>query len=331
MPDTLLVTGGTGLAGSNVALLAARLGWHVRVLVRGDPDVTALTAAGVEVVRGELSDLLSLDRAMLGVSGVIHTAAALGGTWSINTAEDMWRTNHDGALNVLNAAQQAGVRRTVLIDSQSVIDPAFTQTERSPIILISELDSAYVRSKRAMYYAAMHRASLGQDIVMVTPGAIYGPGIFVERALELNSFNSVLLRGMTGALTSYLNFPMMWTYVADLAEICLRALSSGRIGRRYLAMGEDTDVSTIAEFCNEGAAIAGLPGRVRNIDPADPDGPDIGTMRQFAARTYATPLIDCSATTAELRYRSTPRAVALRVTVDWLRAAGKLPSMATDG
>jgi uncharacterized protein YbjT (DUF2867 family) len=34
MSDTLLVTGGTGLAGSKVALLAARLGWHVRVLVR---------------------------------------------------------------------------------------------------------------------------------------------------------------------------------------------------------------------------------------------------------------------------------------------------------
>jgi hypothetical protein len=43
---------------------------------------------------------------MRGVSGVIHTAAALGGTWSTNTADDMGRT----------------------IDSQSVIDPAFTQT-----------------------------------------------------------------------------------------------------------------------------------------------------------------------------------------------------------
>ncbi len=29
---------------------------------------------------------------------------------------------------------------------------------------------------------------------------------------------------------------------------------------------------------------------------------------------------------AELGYRPTPRAVALRVTIDWLRAAGKLPA-----
>jgi dihydroflavonol-4-reductase len=327
MTETLLVTGGTGLAGSAVALLAAKLGRHVRVLVRGDPDVTPLSAAGIEVVPGDITDPPSLDHAMRGMSEVIHTAAALGGTWSRNTADDMWRVNHDGALNVLDAAQRADVRRTVLIDSQSVMDPAFTQTERSPVILISELDSPYVRSKRAMFYAAMHRAALGQDVVVVTPGAIYGPGAFVERSLEPSSFNSVLLRGMTGALESYLSFPMMWTYVPDLAEICLRALSVGRVGRRYLAMGENSDVSSIAEFCNQGAVIAGLGARVRDIDPAAEDAPDIGTMRQFAARTYATPLIDCSATTAELGYRPTPRAVGLRATIAWLRAVGKLPPL----
>jgi nucleoside-diphosphate-sugar epimerase len=128
-----------------------------------------------------------------------------------------------------------------------------------------------------------------------------------------------------GQVESFTRFPMMWTYVPDLAEICLRALSDGRIGRRYLAMGDDSDVSSIAAFCNQGAEMAGVPHRVHDIDPADPNGPNIGTMRQFAERVYATPLIDCSGTTAELEYRPTPRAQALRVTVDWLYAVGKLP------
>jgi len=161
-PGLLLVTGGTGLAGSTVALLAARQRRPVRALVRGRPDLTPLTGAGVEIVQGDICDPDSLDRAMRGVSGVIHTAAALGGTWSKNTPDDMWRVNHGGALNVLDAAARAGVRRTVLIDSQSVIDPAFTQTERSPVVLISDLDSAYVRSKRAIFYAAMGARLLSQ-------------------------------------------------------------------------------------------------------------------------------------------------------------------------
>jgi dihydroflavonol-4-reductase len=322
--DGLLITGGTGLAGSTIAIRAARNGRRVRALVRGAPDVGLLQDAGVEVVRGDITDSRSLDDALHGVTDVIHTAAALGGTWTTHTEQDMWAINHDGAINVMDAAKRHGIRRTVVIDSQSVIDPAFTQTERSPVILIKDLDSAYVRSKRAMYYAAMHRASLGQDIVVVTPGAIYGPGVFVERALDPTSFTRLLLRALTGELESYIRFPMMWTYVSDLAEICLRALSHGRIGRRYLAMGDDTDVSSIAEFCNQGAELAGVAHRVRDIDLSDPDVPNIGTMRQFAERTYATPLIDCSGTTEELDYRPTPRAEALGTTIDWLRAVGKL-------
>jgi hypothetical protein len=89
-------------------------------------------------------------------------------------------------------------------------------------------------------------------------------------------------------------------------------------------MGDDADVSSIAEFCNQGAELAGVAHRVRDIDLSDPDVPNIGTMRQFAERTYATPLIDCSGTTAELDYRPTPRAEALGTTIDWLRAVGKL-------
>jgi dihydroflavonol-4-reductase len=324
MTEKLLVTGGTGLAGSTVALLAARDGRPVRALVRGDPDVEPLRAAGIEVVAGDITDRSSLDRAMDGVDGVIHTAAALGGTWTTYTGADMWRINHDGALNVLDAAAAAKVRRTVVIDSQSIIDPAFTQTERSPIALIDDVDSPYVRAKRALYYAAMHRASLGQDVVVVTPGAIYGPGVFLDRSLDPTTFNRVLLRGLSGELPSYIRFPLMWTYVHDLAEICVRALDHGRIGRRYLAMGDDADVSSIAAFCNEGAAIAGLDVRVIDVDPAAADGPDVGSMRQFASRTFAEPLIDCSVTSAELDYHPTPRAEALRVTIDWLRASGKL-------
>jgi dihydroflavonol-4-reductase len=327
--DTVvLVTGGTGLAGSTTALLAARNGLRVRALVRGDCDLSPLSAAGIEVSRGDITDPDSLDRAMQSVDGVIHTAAALGGTWTTHTSEDMWRVNHEGTSNVLDAAARAGVTRTVVIDSQSIIDPAFTQTERSPLTLIGAVDSAYVRSKRAVYYLAMHRAALGQDIVVVTPGAIYGPGVFVERSLDPTSFNRVLLRGVLGELESYLRFPLMWTYVPDLAEICLRALANGRIGRRYLAMGNDADVSSIAEFCNEGAQIAGLSARVRDVDPAAADSPDVGTMRQFATRTFASPLIDCSATTAELGYHPTPRAEAIRATVEWLRDFGKLPPAA---
>ena len=324
MSEIVLVTGGTGLAGSNIALLALQRGKRVRALVRKAAGTEPLAKAGVEVVEGDVTDPHSLDRAMKGASGVIHAAAALGGTWSKFTKEDFWAVNHDGTLNVLDSAARAGVTRTVMIDTQSIMDPSFTHTERSPMILINEVDSPYVRSKRAAYYGAMHRASRGQDIRTVTPGAIYGPGVFVERALDPTSFTSVALRAARGEIEEYIKFPLQWTYVVDLAEICVRALDQGQIGRRYLAMGTSEDVSSVGAFCNEVAGFVGSPHRVRELDPNDPDGPDIGTMRQFATRQWAQPYIDCSATTQALGYAPTPRAIAIRATVDWLRKVGKL-------
>jgi len=256
MSDVLLVTGGTGLTGSTIALQAARQGREVRVLVRGG-DTGPLAAAGIEVRTGDVTDSVTLDAAMAGVSQVVNTAAVLSGTWVRATPEQMWAVNHDGALNVLEAAARAGVTRCVHIDSNSIWDTTTPLTERSPLIVVTSYDSPYVAAKRAAYAGALHRVTRGQDIVFVTPGAIYGPGVFTERALDPTS-------------------------------------------------------------------LAGSGHRVRDIRPSDPDAPDIGTMRQFTERRYATPLFDDSETVRALGYHSTPRAEGLAVTVKWLRAEGRI-------
>lgn len=325
MSETILVTGGTGLAGSNVALLALQRGKRVKALARGLNDqLNPLRRAGVEWVVGDVTDPASLDEAMKGVQGVVHTAAAIGGTWSKNTKDIFWAVNHVGTLNVFDAAQRAGVSRLVSVDTVGIYDPAFTLTERSPIALIEEINSPYVRAKRAAFYGGQYRASLGQDIRFVAPGAIFGPGPLVERAMDPTSFTSVLQRGITGEIESYLTFPMQFTYSLDLADLCLLALDRGEIGRRYLAVGSDDDVSSIPAFCNQGAVIAGSARRVREIDPLDPNAPEIGTMRQFAERVYARPYVDSSVTQAALGWRPTPRPDAIAHTVDWLRGHGLL-------
>jgi nucleoside-diphosphate-sugar epimerase len=326
MADRLLVTGATGLAGSNIVEAALRAGHEVRALVRNTSQASPLRARGAEVVQGDVTDPASLRAALQGVTEVIHAAAALSGPWRTLTDEDMWAVNYHGAVNVLDAAEAAGVARTVMIDSNSIFDWSVTQTELTPVVPISEVDSHYVRAKRAAFYAGMHRACLGSDIVFVTPGAIYGPGMFVERALDGTTFTRLLLRGLTGELESFPSFPMSWTFVPDLAEVCVRALRRGVSGRRYLAMGDEADVSSIAEFCNEGARIAGLGHRVQDLDPRSTAGPELGTFAQFGERRYASPLVDCAETTRTLGYAPTARPVALERTVRWLRENGVLAS-----
>lgn len=324
MTDLILITGGTGLVGSNAALMAADRGQRVRVLVRAADGLEPLTSKGIEVAVGDVTDPASLDRAMEGVTGVLHTAAVLGGTWSTHRPETFWNVNHQGAMNVLDAASRNDVAKAVLIDTHALIDPSVTHTELSPVVEMQEEDSAYLRSKRAAYYGAIYRAALGQHISIITPGEIYGPGPFVERALDPTSFTSALLRGIKGEIDRFVAYPMFWAFAPDVAEFSLRALERGKRGRRYLAMGGNDDMASLAGFCNHGAEIAGSPHRVIDVKLTDKDAPEMGTLRRYAERHYAQPYIDNRVTTAELGFSPTPRAEGLARTIAWARAVGKL-------
>ena len=78
-----LVTGATGLVGNNVVrqLLGRNVG--VRVLVRPESPVgdTALAGLAVDRVAGGLGNEQELDRAVDGVSCVIHSAAFVHCGW----------------------------------------------------------------------------------------------------------------------------------------------------------------------------------------------------------------------------------------------------------
>jgi uncharacterized protein YbjT (DUF2867 family) len=80
---TVLVTGATGQQGGAVTKHMLAAGWRVRVLTR-NPDAPAgkaLAAKGIEVVRGDLDDAGSLDRALAGANAVfsIQTFRGRGG------------------------------------------------------------------------------------------------------------------------------------------------------------------------------------------------------------------------------------------------------------
>ena len=72
-----LVTGGGGFLGSALVKALRARGDDVRILARGDyPELATL---GAEVMRGDITDRASVDKASAGVEVVFHTAAKAGG------------------------------------------------------------------------------------------------------------------------------------------------------------------------------------------------------------------------------------------------------------
>lgn len=323
----LLVTGATGLAGSNICRMAAERGYRVRALVRNRTDAEPLSGLGIEVAEGNILSVESLDAAMEGVYGVIHCAALLGGTWSRSTPEDITATNRDGAINLLSAAERAGVQRTIMFSSVAICDWSDTLTERSGIQPIGAPASPYAQAKIATYYESMARAARGQFVATVIPGGIYGPSPFLERVLDPTSVNRTLLDAATGQLDRYLPMKMPWVYVDDVAKIALNALDKGQPGARYLATGRLEDASSFPAFCNRFSQMAGASYRVAEFDPTAPGAEadeQYGNMIRYVLQPQPEPLFDASWTNRELELMPTSAEEGLAATLSWLRAHGRL-------
>lgn len=152
---TILVTGAAGFLGNNVVRRLAEQGKPVRAMVRNVDKAEKRLADvkdKIEIVQGDVADREGLKTLMRDVSTVIHLVAIAlekGG----QTYEAV---NYQGTVNVVDAAQAAGVPRFIYM-SQNGADPNHF--------------SRFLRSKgRAQEYVA----SSGLQWTALRPSVIFG-------------------------------------------------------------------------------------------------------------------------------------------------------------
>src|ERR1700683_1235311 len=99
-----LVTGGNGFVGCHVVRALLARGDRVRVLARENADLSALAGVPVEIVRGDLRNFDSVERAVNGCNEVYHVAADYR-LWLTDPAP-MYATNLEGRGAVIQAASR---------------------------------------------------------------------------------------------------------------------------------------------------------------------------------------------------------------------------------
>ncbi len=111
----VLVVGSTGVLGSEICRQLTQKNIPVRALVRATSDaakVAHLESLKCELVEGDLKDPDSLARACEGVEAVISTASS---TFSRQEGDSIQTVDQEGQLNLVDAAQKAGVGQFVFI------------------------------------------------------------------------------------------------------------------------------------------------------------------------------------------------------------------------
>jgi dihydroflavonol-4-reductase len=226
-----LVTGATGLVGNNVVrqLLARDLG--VRVLVRATSPVgdKALAGLAVERVTGGLDDEAALERALDGVSCVVHSAAFVHCGWRY--ADEMREVNVEGTRRIARAARRAGARLVHVSSVDAIgLDPdGQPADEETPPGVMPECP--YVVTKRDAEAAVLAEVDRGLDAVIVNPVYMLGPWDWKP------SSGRMLLEVASGKGLFAPPGGNDFVDVRDVAGGVLAALEKGRTGRRYILGG----------------------------------------------------------------------------------------------
>ena len=252
---TTLVTGATGLLGNNVVRLLLERGQPVRVLVRKTSQRRSLEGLELDVAIGDICDVASVQRAMLGISGVIHSAASVHLGW---TGLDMQRAiNVEGTRHVATAARQANVRMVHVstVDALGVGSPDQFADEQSSSG--SKLPCTYVVTKREAEQAVLEEVDRGLECSIVNPGFMLGPWDWKPSSgrmlLEVaGRFTPLAPRGGCSACD-----------VRDVAAGILTALDRGACGRNYILAGENI---TFLELWRRIARITGGVPPICRID-----------------------------------------------------------------
>ena len=106
----VLVVGGTGTLGRQIARRALDDGHQVRCMVRTPRKASFLQEWGCELTRGNLLQPDSLDYALDGVDAVIDAA-----TSRPDDPKSIYVTDWDGKVNLLRACERADVKRYVFL------------------------------------------------------------------------------------------------------------------------------------------------------------------------------------------------------------------------
>lgn len=272
--ELVLVTGGTGFVGAHCILALLAKGYRVRTTVRSlarEKDVRAMLETGgadaaaigsVSFAAADLTSDAGWAAAVKDCAYVLHVASPFP-PGAPKHEDELIIPAREGALRVLRAARDAGVKRVVLTSSFAAIGygktpPGHVFDENDWTDTSSPGLGAYQKSKtlaeRAAWAFVAEHPSL--ELSVVNPVGIFGPVLAADTSTSIQLVKRMLDGAMPG-------LPQLWfgvVDVRDVADLHLRAmLEPAAKGERFLCVaGDFMKVSEIADALR---ARMGEPGK----------------------------------------------------------------------
>jgi nucleoside-diphosphate-sugar epimerase len=276
--STILVTGGSGCIGSHCILQLLAAGYQVRTTVRSlkrEGDVRAMLKVGgaepgdrLGFIAADLENDAGWAQAVAGCEYVLHVASPFPAGVPKNE-DELIVPARAGALRVLRAGRDAGVKRVVLTSSFAAIGYGHAP-QSLPLNETNWTDpngegvSAYAKSKTLAERAAwdfVANEGGGLELSVVNPVGVFGPVLGPDYSTSILLVQRLMDGGMPGC--PQISFGVV--DVRDVAHLHIRAMTyPAAKGERFLAVaGDFMSIRDIAKVLKRrmGAAAKRVPTR----------------------------------------------------------------------
>jgi dihydroflavonol-4-reductase len=251
-----LVTGATGKVGNAIASDLLERGDQVRALVRDPKRAASVLPAGIEPIRGDVTDTASLAAAVEGCE-LVFNSAGMPEQW-VKDEGIFDQVNAIGSGQMASAAKRAGVRRFIHTSTHDVFHAASGERFDETMLADYPKGTAYERSKQRAEELVLAERD-GMEVVILNPSGVYGPTPSPTPSFENGLFEPVVRKRLPAVPPGGTGY----AFVEGVAAGHVLAAEKGRDGERYILADGYGSFREIAETVRE---VAGR-GRVPPVMP----------------------------------------------------------------
>jgi len=327
---SVLVTGATGFLGRHLVRSLVKKDYNVSILARPTSDLTPFADLPITVVKGDITQTLTLLEATEGKDIVFHLAGLI--AYKKSDRKMMEKVNVQGTRNVMDACITQKTPKVLHLSSVAAIGASFSKkplNEDSPFLL-GPYDLGYFETKRrAEKIATDAYEEHGLPVYIVNPSTIYGAGDATKGSRKTQ------LKVARGDFPVYPPGGVNVVSVHDVLNVIFKVLEHGKPARRYIAAGENLTIrqlfQLIAQANDKAPPKIPLPKAFIKIMGYLGDGMHaFGKETSFSSETAVTSCLyhwfDNSRIKEELGCKVTPAQTAIEESIQWVKENGLLES-----
>jgi len=251
----ILVTGATGLVGTHLLIKLVQEKQPIRALYRSEKKKEHAKKVfsyflkeheislfdRIEWIKGDITNIPSLDDAFEGITHVYHCAAWI--TFNPKHNTKLRKVNIEGTANVVNLCLLHNIQKLCYVSTIATLEEGTNasfideDTEWNP----ETQKSIYAITKYGAEMEVWRGTQENLDVVIVNPGIIIGPGFF-------NTGSGFLFKRIYAGMKYYTSGSTGYVAIQDVVNIMQLLMKGNHKNERYIVVAENLSFKNAFEM-----------------------------------------------------------------------------------